>query len=116
MEVWGDGSNVRLNGASYDEIMAQETFLGHHFGVVRHAARLRQKSRFIHKIFTSNLRSFNPPSFLFDLFPYDWFDKDFLDDLAIYEGPYIRAVRENPQEFVRDRFKLYNYLIKKSRG
>jgi hypothetical protein len=50
------------------------------------------------------------PGFLFDMMPYKWKDADFLNDLAIYEGPDIRAVRENPGEFVRDDFLMYNHL------
>ena len=38
------------------------------------------------------------PSFLFDLFPHRWADPQFLPDLKIYEGPFLRAVRENPEE------------------
>ena len=34
----------------------------------------------------------------------------FLDDLALYEGPFIRAVNENPAEFTRDKMSLYNHL------
>ncbi len=55
---------------------------------------------------------FSLPSFLFDLFPHDWKDPQFLSDLALYEGPFDRAVRENPEEFVRDRFSLVRHLQK----
>ena len=50
------------------------------------------------------------PSFLFDLFPHDWADPAYLPDLRTYEGPFVKAVRDNPDEFVRDGFKLYEYL------
>ena len=52
MEVWGDGSNVRYNGYKYDEVVEDEHFLCHHFGVVRHPARLRQKSRYVGRAFS----------------------------------------------------------------
>jgi glycosyltransferase involved in cell wall biosynthesis len=42
VEVWGDGANVRLCDRPDDPtVFAQETFAVHHFGSVRHAARLR---------------------------------------------------------------------------
>jgi hypothetical protein len=55
-------------------------------------------------------RWFTLPAFLFNWRPHDWRDPLFLDDLEIYDGPYVQAVRENPNEFVRDRFQLYDYL------
>jgi len=41
-------------------------------------------------------------------------DSDFLGDLSVYDGPFIRAVRENPEEFVRDALVLYEYLMTKN--
>jgi hypothetical protein len=37
-------------------------------------------------------------------------DPQFIEDLSLYEGPYISAVQHNPNEFVRDDFRLYHYL------
>jgi hypothetical protein len=113
MHVWGDGSNVRYNGHKYDDVLAEKAFLCHHFGVVRHPARLRQKFRFVGQAFTGKRSLLKIPSFVFDLFPYNWLDKDFIDDLAIYQGPYVKAVLENPGEFVRDGFKLHDYLVRR---
>ena len=53
---------------------------------------------------------FKLPSFLFDWFPHKWKDPQFVNDLALYEGPFVRAVEENPSEFIRDRMSLYHHL------
>ena len=37
-------------------------------------------------------------------------DTDFLENLTVYEGPYIKAVRDDPDEFTRDDFWLYEHL------
>jgi glycosyltransferase involved in cell wall biosynthesis len=111
IEVWGDGSNVRLKNTVLDWSVVAQEFSCHHFGFVRNPARLRQKWR--------NIQSWGNwlklPAFLFDLRPHNWMDTQYLRDLARYEGPYIRAVRENPDEFVRDEFALYQYLLSKDR-
>jgi glycosyltransferase involved in cell wall biosynthesis len=111
MEVWGDGSNVRLKNTDEDTAPAAKEFTCHHFGFVRKAARLRQKWRNTQSIYPGRKRWFSVPGFVFDLLPHDWKDPQFLDDLALYEGPFIKAVRENPNEFVRDGFQLYRYLV-----
>ena len=54
------------------------------------------------------------PGFLFDLFPHRWDDPQFFDDLEVYEGPYIKAVLENPREFVRDGLKTYEAVVQRS--
>ena len=115
MEVWGDGSNVRLKGSA--PVSHHDKYFDcHHFGAVRNAARLRQKWHMHLKLSdTKNPRWDRTPGFLFDLMPYDWFDKDFLEYLAIYNGPFIKAVREDPDEFVRDNYVLYNFLLEKNR-
>ena len=112
IEVWGDGANVRIRGGdgSRDPV-ASETFDVHHFGSVRHPARLRQKWRTQARQHDErNPRWDKIPSFVFNLFPHKWDDGDFLKDLAVYEGPYIQAVRENPSEFTRDDNWLYDRL------
>ena len=112
IEVWGDGANVRIKGRDYDSgTVAQETFDVHHFGSVRHAARLRQKWRTQAKQHdTQNPRWSKIPGFVFNMFPHRWDDKDFLENLAVYEGPHIKAVRDDPDEFTRDEFWLYEHL------
>jgi hypothetical protein len=112
MEVWGDGANVRIAGREYcDETVASEAFAVHHFGCVRKAARLRQKWRTQAKQHDPKKPTWDKlPGFLFDMMPYRWKDPTFLDALAIYDGPYIKAVRDDPDEFVRDDFLMYEYL------
>jgi len=114
IEIWGDGSNVRVQGTDYEDETIYGSILAevHHFGFVRDPARLREKWR------KQYLRNFKRkwdwlPGFLFRLFPHRWDDPYFLNDLEIYEGPYIRAVRENPQEFIRDNLFLYRLLKEK---
>jgi len=115
VEVCGDGSNVRLK--TDPEAMGEPKveFNCHHFGFVRNPARLRQKWR---NVLANLYRGraarpknwFNLPTFLFDWFPHDWKDPQFMNDLAVYEGPYVRAVAENPAEFTRDKMSLYHCL------
>jgi hypothetical protein len=62
------------------------------------------------RLYLARAPRFLLPGFLFDLFPHKWTDPDYLPHLRTYEGPYVRAVRDNPDEFVRDRFRLYHYL------
>jgi glycosyltransferase involved in cell wall biosynthesis len=109
-EVWGDGSNVGPKSKDYTGLVSPEVFDCHHFGMVRNPARLREKLRIVHRA-KSGIRKWIPiPAFVFNLLPYNWFDEDFLDDLAIYDGKLISAVENNPAEFTRDRMKLYRYL------
>jgi glycosyltransferase involved in cell wall biosynthesis len=115
IEVWGDGANVRLGDRPDDAtVVAGETIDVHHFGSVRHAARLRQKWRT--QALQHNAR--NPawdrtPGFVFDLFPHRWNDPDILPFLGVYEGPYIQAVRDDPGEFTRDNLWLYHHLARR---
>ncbi len=118
IEVWGDGANVR---SKKEPLIPFEKYNGpwftvHHFGAVKDPARLREKwhwqSRFYKKTIKNRIKI---PKILFRLFPYRWDDPHFLNDLKIYKGPYIKAVRENPSEFVRDDFYLYN-LLKEKKG
>jgi glycosyltransferase involved in cell wall biosynthesis len=114
-EVWGDGANVRIRGQKYGpEIVTNEAFACHHFGCVRNPARLRQKWRTQAKQHKEDHPKWDRlPSFLFDLLPHRWNDKDILDRLSIYEGPHIKAVRDNPSEFIRDDFLLIKMLSTK---
>jgi glycosyltransferase involved in cell wall biosynthesis len=115
IEMSGDGSNVIVAADRHgDHVDFENAFECHHFGAVRHASRLRQKWRIEHKL----LREATPkwdrvPGVVYDLAPHDWFDKDFLDDLDIYEGRQVGVVQEDPNEFVRDDFALLHYLQKK---
>lgn len=115
IEILHDGSHVHLKNSKLKLDINAAEFQCHHFGFVRNAGRLREKWRNIHKNFYNSQRGLLPlPSFLYDLFPHNWMDPQFLNDLVIYEGPYIQAVRENPDEFVRDNFVLYDYLKNKT--
>jgi hypothetical protein len=109
IEFWGDGSNLRKVGQEPDWNSSPLRVHCHHFGAVRDAARLREKSRIQGGMYRGR-RPMYLPKFLYRLFPYDWKDRDYLDDLQIYDGPYVKAVRDNPDEFVRDKFRLYDYL------
>jgi glycosyltransferase involved in cell wall biosynthesis len=112
MEVWGDGANVRLTTHLDDpSIVADETIEVHHFGTVRHAARLRQKWRTQAKQHNAAKPTWDrTPGFVFDLFPHRWDDPDILPSLRVYDGEPIAAVRENPDEFTRDGLWLYEHL------
>jgi hypothetical protein len=114
VEVYGDGSDVRLASRDAGAVDPEAWFEDHHFGEVRRPARLRHKWRIQGRQHGAKPRWSRMPAVLFNLFPYDWFDKDYLGHLGIYPGPYIRAVRDNPREFVRDDFKLYDYLLRQA--
>ena len=109
VEIYGDGSDVRIPslGASADE--PHTTFECHHFGEVRRASRLRHKWHVQARRDIRNRWSW-VPGFVFDLRPHRWLDQDFVEHLKPYDGPYVRAVRENPTEFVRDDLVLYRHL------
>jgi hypothetical protein len=117
IEIWGDGSNVRVRGSTDITLYGAPLCDCHHFGFVRNPARLRQKWRIQQKMFhDAKPRWDHTPGFLYDLMPHSWEDKDFLDDLALYEGPYVQAVRNNPDEFVRDQFALLEVLTNKKQS
>jgi glycosyltransferase involved in cell wall biosynthesis len=109
IEIIGDGSDVILSGAAEGEGEAQTRFDVHHFGEVRHASRLRHKWR-IQANRDIRDRWDWMPGFVFNMFPHKWLDADMLPHLHIYDGPFVKAVRDNPSEFVRDRFRLYEEL------
>ena len=109
IEVWGDGSNVAITGQPNQH--TGEMFDCHHYGAVRNPARLRQKWRTLYNQYHAGKpRWSRMPGFLFDLFPHRWNDPYFVGDLKVYEGTPVQAVRENPDEFVRDRFQMYKLL------
>lgn len=117
IEVWGDGSNVALRDSTDRRIPEDTPFECHHFGFVRNPARLRQKWRTQAKMFNENRPTWDKtPGVLFNLFPHRWDDEDFLADLELYEGPFIKAVRDNPNEFVRDGWSLIELLRKRDRA
>jgi glycosyltransferase involved in cell wall biosynthesis len=112
IEVWGDGMNVRLRGVELEQFRTEDSFEIHHFGEVRNPARLREKWRAqgrrhkaIHKIDWM-------PSFVFDLFPHRWCKPEILPKMRIYDGPFVSAVQDDPDEFVRDGFKVYHWVRK----
>ena len=121
--AWGDGANVRFGdkGDVHDkEYYAHSGIIVHHFGTVRHAARLRQKWR------NQEMRNRHgsdkkprwdrTPGLLFDAFPHRWDDSHFMEDLQLYEGPYVQAVRDNPDEFTRDNMMLCDFIQKRDRA
>jgi glycosyltransferase involved in cell wall biosynthesis len=112
MSVVGDGSHVSIDGRLdvLTGVDPDRDFEAHHMGQVRSPARLRQKWKIQHKLKQDSPRQDRTPGILFDLAPHDWFDKEYLDDLRTYEGPFVKAVREAPDEFIRDGMKLYEYL------
>lgn len=109
IEFWGDGANVRLRGKEFSW-GANPEFDLHHFGAVRNAARLRQRWYIDGNARQKKSYWLGRFGFLFGWRRHDWFDKDFLSDLELYKGPYIKAVRDDPEEFVRDNLKLAYYL------
>ena len=111
IEVWGDGSNVRI-GSTQAPWDSPIWFTVHHFGFVRNPARLREKWRTLFtRIYFPGVKRVRLPSFIFDLFPHRWWDPQFLDDLALANGyGIIKAVRDDPVEFVRDDYALFHHL------
>ena len=119
IEAWGDGANVRVEGALDEQqtIASDIAFEVHHFGSVRHASRLRQKWRTQAKQHSEeNPRWDRVPSFVFNVFPHKWDDPTCLSDLAIYDGPQMQIVKDNPDEFVRDGFMTFEYLRQRARS
>jgi glycosyltransferase involved in cell wall biosynthesis len=109
IEVWGDGMNVRRREVELEKFDPDKAFEIHHFGEVRHPARLREKWRAQARRHKRNGKIDWIPSFLFDIFPHRWYTSELGALAKIYDGPFISAVQENPAEFVRDGFKVYNW-------
>jgi glycosyltransferase involved in cell wall biosynthesis len=113
VEAWGDGANVRIAGRPFEWPELEHEFVLHHFGMVRQAPRLREKWRNQQGRVYGTMRV-PIPKILFRWLPHRWDDPQFFGDLSVYEGPYVRAVRENPQEFVRDGMKTYEAVLRRS--
>jgi hypothetical protein len=109
IEFWGDGAHVRIKGQPFVWPEDEPRFTIHHFGSVRHPARLREKWHVQGRMYGKG-RKIRIPGFVFNFLPYNWKDPDFVENLEVYEGPYIKAVRDNPNEFVRDNFQMYEFL------
>jgi len=110
IEFWGDGSNVKLKGQDFTWNTSDVAFTVHHFGGVRHPGILRQAWWSHGRFRTGRSIRFRPPRFVFNLFPQKWDDPDFFGGLAVYDGPVIKAVRDNPDRFARDKYFLYRLL------
>ena len=108
IEIWGDGSNVRLKGEKLAWGDSGPAMTVHHFGMVRDPGILRYKWWIQGRAYRS--RFIRVPRFIFNVFPHDWMDKQFFDNLAIYDGPIVDAVRRDPGEFIRDRMRLAHKL------
>jgi glycosyltransferase involved in cell wall biosynthesis len=116
VRFWGDGSNVGVVGEEYIWPAAEPyEFCCHHFGYVRHAARLREKWRAQNSMYTGKAL-FRIPGFVFNWLPHRWDDPAFMADLAIWDGPHIQPVRDDPDEFIRDGLKTYRLLEKRARS
>jgi len=105
-EFWGDGSSLRVKGQEFSWDSSKETFTVHHFGAVRHPGRLRQSWWMQGRFRTGRSIKIHPPQWVFDLFPMKWNDGGFLDYLSVYDGPLIKAVRDNPKRFVKDNYEV----------
>ena len=108
IEIWGDGSNVRRRGTRLYWGDAGPAVCVHHFGMVRDPRILRYKWSVQARAYKR--RTFNPPRFLFKLFPHNWMDPEFYQHLSVYDGPIIDVVRDCPAEFISDRMRLARRL------
>jgi glycosyltransferase involved in cell wall biosynthesis len=106
IQIWGDGSNVRVNGQEFSWGESEPIISVHHFGMVRDPGILRYKWWMQGRTFKGRGGVLRPPRFLFKLFPHNWMDEQFFERLEIYDGPLIGAVRAEPSEFVRDKMRL----------
>lgn len=106
IELWGDASNVRLKGREFSFGETAPLFTVHHVGGVRDASKLRELWWLQGRFRTGRSVRWKPPRWVFDLFPMKWTDNEFLQYLAIYDGPLVKAVRDNPARYARDNFEL----------
>lgn len=109
VEFWGDGSSVRIRDRDFAWPDRGYELLIHHFGGVRNPARLREKWRNQQGLIYGTRRIRLPKS-IFNWLPHKWDDPDFRPFLAIYDGEPIKAVRDDPDEFVRDGFEMLRLL------
>jgi glycosyltransferase involved in cell wall biosynthesis len=114
IEFWGDGSNVRLKDEPFAWGSDEPHFHVHHFGGVRYPGRLRQAWWLQGRFRTGRSVKLRPPQWVFDLFPMKWADRDFMDHLVIYDGPLIKAVRDNPRRFARDKYELLGLVTERA--
>ena len=112
IHFWGDASNAAFADQPKDFGRDPVYFEVHHFGAVRDAKRLREKWRtqaIRNQKHTGYYRDKKKirrlPSWVYNLFPHDWLDKDMTRGLAYYAGPHMDIVKNDPAEFVRDEFK-----------
>ena len=110
IEFWGDGSNIKLRGREFSWGTDAPKFTVHHFGMIRDPAILRYKWWVQGRAISGRNTRLRPPRLLFRIFPHNWLDSAFLQDLAIYEGRDISAVTKDPKEFIRDDMRLFRYL------
>jgi hypothetical protein len=110
LEFWGDGSSLKEKGKPFTWDTSPKMFNVHHFGAVRHPGRLREAWWSSGRFRSGKSIRFKPPRMVFDLFPHKWKDPDFMPGLRIYEGPFINAIREHPEAFVRDGMEMYEWL------
>jgi len=111
MQVWGDGSNICFKESNDNDIYGDTQFMCHHFGMVRDPARLREKWRIQSSTYgTQKFRWLKIPQWVYRWFPFKWLDKDILEDLDVYEGPFVAPVRNHPQRFTKDNMQVYNYI------
>jgi len=110
LEFWGDGSNLKRRGEPFHWDTSDASFTVHHFGGVRDAARLREAWWSAGRFRTGRSIAMRPPRFVFDWFPHAWADTDFMPGLKVYDGPFIKAVQDNPSRFVRDDYELLRLL------
>ena len=110
IEFWGDGSNVKIRGSDFSWDTDEPRFTVHHMGMIRDPAVLRKKWWIQGRAISGKKVGWVPPDYVFKIFPHDWRDPQFFKDLRVFNGPYIKCVRDDPAEFIRDRGKLVNYV------
>lgn len=115
LEFWGDGSNLKERGKPFTWETSPREFTVHHFGAVRHPARLRESWWSAGRFRSGRSIRLRPPSVVFDLFPHTWKDPHFLEGLRTYDGPFVRAVRDSPHAFTKDAMQLYEWLKREGR-